>query len=120
MPEKGQHRIDDTAVKGLSMDQAVKRMRGKAGTQITLTLLRKGEAQPIVVTLTRAEIQVQSVKSKLVEPGFAWVRISQFQEKSPEDLARHVGNDDVRFLENLDTATPEGTQISVIPAVAGG
>src|SRR6185503_13658340 len=53
-------------------DTQVKRMSGRAGTQITLTLLRKGEPQPIIVTLTRAEIQVQSVKSKVVEPGFAW------------------------------------------------
>src|SRR6476660_2931426 len=85
-------KLDDTQVKGMTLNDAVKRMRGKAGTQITLTLLRKGETQPIVVTLTRAEIQVQSVKSKLVEPGFAWVRISQFQEKSADDLARHVTN----------------------------
>ena len=41
---------------------------------------------------SRAEIQVQSVKSKMVEPGFAWIRVSQFQEKSADDLARHIGN----------------------------
>src|SRR5512132_4698728 len=55
-------KLDDTQVKGMTLNDAVKRMRGRAGTQITLTLLRKGEAQPIIVTLTRAEIQVQSVK----------------------------------------------------------
>jgi carboxyl-terminal processing protease len=85
-------KLDDTQVKGMTLNDAVKKMRGKAGTQITLTLLRKGEAAPIIVTLTRAEIQVQSVKSKLFEPGYVWVRISQFQEKSPDDLARHVTN----------------------------
>jgi len=85
-------KLDDTQVKGMTLNDAVKRMRGKAGTQITLTILRKGEAQPIVVTLTRAEVQVQSVKSKLIEPGYAWVRVSQFQEKSADDLARHVTN----------------------------
>jgi carboxyl-terminal processing protease len=85
-------KLDDTQVKGMTLNDAVKRMRGKPNTQITLTLIRKGEPQPIVVTLTRAEIQVQSVKSKVIEPGYAWVRVSQFQEKSPEDLARHVGN----------------------------
>ncbi len=85
-------KLDDTQVKGMTLNDAVKRMRGKSGTQITLTILRKGEPQPIVVTLTRAEIQVQSVKSKIIEPGFAWVRISQFQEKSADDLARHLGN----------------------------
>jgi carboxyl-terminal processing protease len=85
-------KLDDTQVKGMTLNDAVKRMRGKPNTQITLTLVRKGVPQPIVVTLTRAEIQVQSVKSKVIEPGYGWVRISQFQEKSPEDLARHITN----------------------------
>jgi carboxyl-terminal processing protease len=85
-------KLDDAQVKGMTLNDAVKKMRGKPNTQITLTLIRKGEAQPIVVTLTRAEIQVQSVKSKLVEPGYAWIRISQFQEKSPDDLARAINN----------------------------
>ncbi len=85
-------KLDDAQVKGMTLNDAVKKMRGKPNTQITLTLVRKGEAQPIVVTLTRAEIQVQSVKSKLVEPGYVWIRISQFQEKSPDDLARHINN----------------------------
>jgi len=85
-------KLDDAQVKGMTLNDAVKKMRGRPNTQITLTLIRKGEAQPIVVTLTRAEIQVQSVKSKLVEPGYVWVRISQFQEKSPDDLARHINN----------------------------
>ena len=85
-------KLDDAQVKGMTLNDAVKKMRGKPNTQITLTILRKGEPQPIVVTLTRQEIQVQSVKSKLIEPGYAWVRVSQFQEKSADDLARHVGN----------------------------
>ena len=85
-------KLDDTQVKGMTLNDAVKKMRGKPNTPITLTLIRKGELQLIVVTLMRAEIQVQSVKSKLVEPGYAWVRISQFQEKSPDDLVRHVNN----------------------------
>jgi carboxyl-terminal processing protease len=83
-------KLDDTQVKGLSLNDAVKRMRGRAGTQITLTIVRKGEPQPIVVTLTRAEIKVQSVKSKMIEPGFAWVRISQFQETTADSLVRHL------------------------------
>jgi len=85
-------KLDDTQVKGMTLNDAVKRMRGKIGTQITLTIIRKGEPQPVVLTLTRAEIRVQSVKSKIVEPGYAWVRVSQFQEKSADDLVRHVNN----------------------------
>jgi len=83
-------KLDDTPVKGMSLNDAVKRMRGKPNTQITLTITRKGETQPIVVTLTRAVIRVQSVKSKMIEPGFAWVRVSQFQEATADHLVKHV------------------------------
>ncbi|MEO8143684.1 MAG: S41 family peptidase [Betaproteobacteria bacterium] len=83
-------KLDDAQVKGMTLNDAVKRMRGKAGSQITLTIARKGEPQPIVVTLTRAVIRVQSVKSRVVEPGYGWVRVSQFQEATPESLARHL------------------------------
>ena len=84
-------RIDETPVKGMALNDAVKRMRGKPGTPITLTISRKGDGgPPFPVTLTRAIITVQSVKSKMVEPGFAWVRVSQFQEATAESLVKHV------------------------------
>ncbi len=81
-------KLDDTQVKGLTLNEAVKRMRGKPDTQIVLTVLRKGETKPLIMTLTRAVIKVQSVKSKLVEPGYAYARITQFQEHTGEDLAK--------------------------------
>ena len=83
-------KLDDTPVKGMTLNDAVKRMRGKPNTQITLTISRKGETQPIVVTITRAVIKVQSVKSKILEPGYGWVRVSQFQEGTAESLVRHL------------------------------
>ena len=83
-------KLDDTPVKGMSLNDAVKRMRGKPNTTITLTISRKGESAPIVVTLTRAVIRVQSVKSKVIEPGYGWVRVSQFQESTAEHLVRHL------------------------------
>src|SRR5216684_3284058 len=83
-------KLDDTPVKGMTLNDAVKRMRGKPNTQITLTITRKGESAPIIVTLTRAVIKVQSVKSKTLEPGYAWIRVSQFQEATPENLAKHL------------------------------
>jgi carboxyl-terminal processing protease len=83
-------KLDDTPVKGMSLNDAVKKMRGKPNSQITLTISRKGESAPIVVTLTRAIIHVQSVKSKMIEPGFAWVRVSQFQEQTPENMVAHI------------------------------
>jgi carboxyl-terminal processing protease len=60
-------KLDQTPVKGMTLNDAVKRMRGKPDTKITLTIVRKGESQPIVVTLTRAIIHVQSVKSKMIK-----------------------------------------------------
>jgi len=81
-------KLDETPVKGLTLSEAVKRMRGKPGTKITLTVIRKGEAKPIVVTIARAIIKIQSVKSKLVEPGYGYIRITQFQEHSGENLAK--------------------------------
>jgi carboxyl-terminal processing protease len=85
-------KLDDTPVKGMTLNDAVKRMRGKPNTNITLTISRKGEPQPIVVTLTRAVIKVQSIKSKIIEPGYGWVRVSQFQEATAEHLVRHLEN----------------------------
>jgi carboxyl-terminal processing protease len=65
-------------------------MRGKPNTQIVLTIVRKGETKPLVVTLTRAVIKIQSVKSKLLEPGYAYVRVSQFQEHTGDTMARAI------------------------------
>lgn len=81
-------KLDDTPVKGLSLNDAVKRMRGKPDTKITLLVLRKGEAKPLTFVLTRAIIKTQSVKFKLAEPGYAYVRVTQFQEHTGEDLAK--------------------------------
>src|SRR6476659_4486014 len=83
-------KLDDTPVKGMSLNDAVKRMRGKPNTSITLTISRKGESAPIVVTLTRAVIRVQSVKSKIIEPGYGWVRVSQYQEATTENMVRQL------------------------------
>ena len=79
-------RIDDTAVRGLSLNDAVKRMRGEAGTKVTLTIFRKDENRTFPVTVTREEIKTQSVKGRVVEPGYAWIRLTQFQERTVEDF----------------------------------
>lgn len=80
-------KLDDTLVKGLALNDAVKRMRGKPGSKIVLTIVRKNEPKPLVISIVRAVIKVQSVKSKLAEPGYAFVRITQFQEHTGESLA---------------------------------
>jgi carboxyl-terminal processing protease len=91
-------KIDDTAVKGLSMDQAVKRMRGEPSTKVSLTIFRKSESRSFPVTIVREEIRVQSVRAKVVEPGYAWVRVSQFQDRTVEDF--------VRKLEDIHKSDP--------------
>ena len=74
----------------MTLDEAVKKMRGEPSTKITLTIARKEEDKPIVITIVRQEIRVQSVKAKLIEPGYAWVRVSQFQEPTVDDMARKI------------------------------
>ena len=83
---------DDTPGKGLTLSDAVKKMRGKPNTKIKLSILRKGEAKPIEVTLTREVIKVQSVKSKLIEPGYGWLRITQFQETTVASMVKHLND----------------------------
>lgn len=80
-------KLDDTPVKGMTLNDAVKRMRGKPGAPIKLTIVRKGVDKPIVLTLTRAVIKIRSVKSKLLENGYGYVRVTQFQEHTGELLA---------------------------------
>ncbi len=84
-------RIDNVPVRGMSLDESIKRMRGKPGTKVILTLARRGEDRPWVVAVERAEIKVRSVKARMVEPGYAWLRVSQFQENTVEELADKAG-----------------------------
>ncbi len=79
-------RIDNIAVKGLSLIEAVKILRGEPGTKVTLTLLRESVEQPFKVELTRDIIKVKSVKSKLLEPGFGYLRVTQFSTETGQSL----------------------------------
>jgi carboxyl-terminal processing protease len=83
-------RIDNVPVKGLSMDEAIKRMRGEPHSKVMLTIARRGADAPWVVPVEREEIKVTSVKAKMVEPGYAWIRINQFQEETLDELADKV------------------------------
>ena len=79
-------RLDDTPVKGMVLSDAVKIMRGKPGTDIVLTIVRDGEDKPLNITITRDVIRVTSVKSRMLDPGYGYVRISQFQSRTGENL----------------------------------
>jgi carboxyl-terminal processing protease len=83
-------KIDDTQVKGLTVEQAVKRMRGEPDTKVLLTIFRKSESRSFTVPIVRAEIQAMSVRAKVIEPGYAWVQVRQFQDKTVDDFVRKV------------------------------
>jgi carboxyl-terminal processing protease len=80
-------KLDQTQVKGLTLNEAVKLMRGKPGSSIKLQVLRKGVDAPFDLTIVRAHIKTKSVKAKIVEPNYGYVRITQFQERTTQDLA---------------------------------
>ena len=80
-------KLDSTSVKGLTLNEAVKLMRGKPGSSIILQVFRKGIDSPFDLKVTRAQIKTKSVKAKLVEPNYAYIRVTQFQERTGEDLA---------------------------------
>ena len=79
-------RIDDKSVKGMDLQEAVDTMRGPPGTDITITLMRKGQKQSIELTITRAIITSNSVSGKFLVPGYAYVRITSFQDQTVASL----------------------------------
>ncbi len=85
-------KLDDKLVKGMSLNDAVKRMRGKPKTQIKLSIIRKGETQPIELTLTREVIKVQSVKSKRIDDQYGYLRITSFQENTAPSVVKHLSD----------------------------
>lgn len=80
-------RIDGHPVQGTPIDEAIKRMRGEPGTRVTLTVARKSVPAPLTITVERREIVQKSVKASMVAPGYAWLRIAQFQEPTVDDMA---------------------------------
>jgi len=95
-------KLDDTPVKGMSLNDAVKKMRGEPGTDIVLTIVRESEDKPLKITITRDVITIKSVRSRTLEPGFGYLRISHFQAHTTEDLRKELdilkqdNNDDLK------------------------
>jgi carboxyl-terminal processing protease len=83
-------RLDDTPVKGMTLNDAVNIMRGKKGTPIILTIIREGESKPLKITVVRDIIQVKSVKSRILDDHYAYFRISNFQSKTTQNLLEAV------------------------------
>ncbi len=129
-------RIDDKPVKGIDLSDAVKLMRGEPGTSIELTIMRDGEDKPLKISIERDIIQVASVKGRLLDSGFLYIRIANFQSRTTEDMLRQIeklrfastdsdakanGSDDaalsVQEVTALsgDSSVPAITQTTVIP-----
>jgi len=85
-------KLDEKPVKGMTLNDAVKIMRGKPNTDIVLTVAREGETKPLIFTITREIIRVKSVKNKILEPGFGYVRITSFQSRTTADLLKAISD----------------------------
>ncbi len=83
-------KLDEKPVQGMSINDAVKVMRGEPGTKIKLTVARKGVNKPLEFVLERAIIRTQSVKSRMLAPGFAYVRITQFQSQTEQQMLKAI------------------------------
>ncbi len=83
-------KLGDQPVKGMSLEEAVNVMRGKPGTILTLTILRDGESAPIEIDVERAIIKVTSVKSRLIENGYGYVRLTQFQSETGQEFVEAI------------------------------
>ena len=84
-------RLDDTPVKGLSLNDAVKLMRGKPGSTLVLTVIREGEDQPLTIDIERAVIKTTSVRSRMLDDKYGYLRISNFQTKTTTDMLKSIG-----------------------------
>ncbi|MEO8136096.1 MAG: S41 family peptidase, partial [Betaproteobacteria bacterium] len=88
------YKVDDTLIKGLQLQKAIDKMKGPAGTQVVLGVIRESDkgSQTLSFKVTRDIINVQSVKSRMVEPGYGWIHVRQFQERTGEDLVKALKN----------------------------
>ena len=114
-------KIDDLATRGIPLSKAVEKMRGKPGTPVVLTIVRKDVDAPLTFTLLRQEINVKSVKAKLIEPGYGYLRVRKFQEDTGADLAKAVKdlyrNGDLKGLV-LDLRSDPGGLLNQAVAVS--
>ncbi|WP_275098821.1 S41 family peptidase [Sedimenticola hydrogenitrophicus] len=83
-------RLDEKPVKGMSLEEAISLMRGKPGTEVVLTIAREGEENPLRITVVRDIIKVASVKGRLLEEGFAYIRLSHFQARTTDDMLKKL------------------------------
>src|SRR5690606_9701752 len=114
--------LDEQSTQGMSLEEAITRMRGPKGTEITLTIGREGVSEPLTVTIERAMITAQSVRWEVLEPGYGYVRIAQFQEQTGRDFHKALrklgdGDSDLKGLV-LDLRNNPGGLLPASVAVA--
>ena len=85
-------KLDDKSVKGMTLNEAVKMMRGKPNTSIDLTIVREGEPKPLVIQITLEIIRVTTDKNRMLEPGYGYVRITKFQTRTTTDLIKAISD----------------------------
>jgi carboxyl-terminal processing protease len=96
-------KLDDKPVKGMSLSESIDLMRGEPGSEITISVLREGNSQPVDIVLVREVIQVPSVKERLLDDGFGYIRIAQFQNRTGEEVEK-----------SLDKLTEEGKLLGLV------
>jgi carboxyl-terminal processing protease len=92
-------KIEDTSVAGMSLEQVIAKVRGEPGTRVSLAVVRDGQPKPKVITLMRETIQGRSVESSVIDPGYAYIRLIQFQAHTGEMMAKGLR----RLLEERET-----------------
>ena len=123
MPQDKIVKIDGESTRSVSLHEAVNRLRGRAGSKITLTILRENEDQLFEVVMIRSVIQIRSVKeAQAVAEGVGYVRVSEFQDNTPRDLEKALADLDKKQISDgliLDLRNNPGGLLDVAVEVAG-
>lgn len=96
-------KLDGETVKGLSLNEAVNKMRGEKGSDLKVTIVREGADKPFDLTITRDTISVRSVRTRMLEDGYGYLRIAQFQVNTGKDLVKEL---DKLMAEQVEKGTP--------------
>lgn len=100
-------RINETAIQSVSSEDAIKMLRGEPGTEVMLTIIREGAAKPLKISILRDIIKTKSVRSEMLEPGFGYIRLSQFQERAGEEMINHINDLIKNYQASIKMATKD-------------
>lgn len=83
-------KVNDKLIQDMTVSEAIDHIKGKAGTPVTLTIVRKNEEKPLIITITRETVKVQAVKTKILAPGYAYIRLSVFQGPVAQEVRQAI------------------------------